>query len=288
MKKIYLFIFSVAMSTVAFSQALPNPGFENWTSQGSYDDPDNWNTLNSTTSTFGVITVQQATGADVHSGSYAIKMITLSVLGQNANGLATTGTINIVGQTVGGGLPYTLRPDSITGWYKCDPQGADFGFIDFTLFAANGTDTVGFAKFHTPSAQVSTYTYFSVGLTYYNANTPAIARCVMSSSEGVSSVLNSVLIIDDLALVFNPSGIREPVFGKSTVRYKSSTGRLTVVTGSHAKISVIDMTGKKVFENTVEAGSTGFTLASLLPGLYIYRFTDESMKQTASGKFIVE
>jgi hypothetical protein len=288
MKKIYAFTLLLFACTSVFSQALPNPGFDNWTQVGSYEDPDNWNTLNSATSGFGVLTCLKATGADIHSGAAAIKLITQFVLIQNANGLATTGTINIGNQTVDGGIPYTLRPDSITGWYTCDPQGNDFGFVDFSLLDANGTDTVGFAHFQTPNAAVSAYTYFSIPITYYNANTPALSRCVMSSSAGVTSVLNSVMIIDDLALVFNSTGVREPLFGKSYVRYNAAAGKLNVHAGQDSKVTVIDMTGKKVFEKKTVAGNSEFLLPVLPPGLYVYQLTDDRLKSFASGKFIAE
>lgn len=288
MQKIYALFISLFISAAAFSQALPNPSFDNWTNAGSYDDPDNWNTLNSATSGFGVLTCQKATGVDAHSGPAAIKLITQFVIIQNANGLATTGTINIAGQTVDGGIPYTLRPDSITGWYKCDPQGNDFGFVDFSLLDAAGTDTVGFAHFQTPNAAVNTYTYFSIPINYHNANTPALSRCVMSSSEGVSSVLNSVLIIDDLALVFNPNGVRESVFGKNFVRYNSILKKLHVFTQQDSRISVIDMTGKKVFEHFVQAGNSDFMLSDLPAGLYVYMLADEATQSSVTGKFIAE
>jgi len=288
MKKIYLLFISISASPSIFSQALPNPSFDNWTNQGSYDDPNNWNTLNSLTSSFGVVTVQKATGADIHTGAAAIKMITLSVLGQNANGLVTTGTINVAGMTVDGGIPYTLRPDSITGWYKCAPQGADFGFVDFSLLDAAGTDTVGFAHFQSPNATVSTYTRFSVPINYHNANTPVLSRCVMSSSAGVSSVLNSVLVIDDLELIFNPNGIQESVFVKSTVHFNSAQNMLMVFSNTAANIQVTDVTGKIIIEQHVQKGNAEIILESVPPGIYIYRLTDNSPGNSITGKFIAE
>lgn len=288
MKKIYLLFISILATSVVFSQALPNASFDNWTNAGSYDDPDNWNTLNSLTATFGVVTVQKATGADIHTGAAAIKMVTLSVLGQNANGLATTGTINVAGMTVDGGIPYTLRPDSIIGWYKCAPQGADFGFVDFSLLDAAGTDTVGFAHFQTPNAAVSSYTRFSVAINYYNATTPALSRCVMSSSAGVTSVLNSILIIDDLELVFNPNGIHESVFAKNTVSYYSALDKLTVFSNSTGHLIVSDITGKKIFDSSIEKGNSEFVLDKIVSGIYIYKLTDDFTGKSVTGKFIAE
>jgi len=288
MKKIYILLISLFSSSAVFSQALPNASFDNWTNAGSYDDPNNWNTLNSLTSTFGVVCVTKATGPDIHTGSAAIRLETLSVLGQNANGLATTGTINVAGQTVDGGIPYTLRPDSIVGWYKCDPQGNDFGFVDFSLLDAAGTDTVGFAHFQAPNAAVSTYTRFSVAINYHNANTPALSRCVMSSSAGVSSVLNSVLIIDDLELIFNPSGIQQNLFSKNTVNFISGQSKLMVYSNSYGEITVNDITGKKVFAGSVQKGNSEFILNGLYPGLYIYMMTDNFSGKSFTGKFIAE
>ena len=288
MKKIYALIFATLFYSTAFSQALPNQSFDNWTNAGSYEDPDDWNTLNAATSGFGAITAQKATGNDVHTGAAAIKLVTLFVLIQNANGIATTGTINVGNQTIDGGIPYTLRPDSLTGWYKCDPQGADYGFVDFSLLDAAGTDTVGFAHFQTPNATVNTYTYFSVPVVYYNANTPALSRCVMSSSAGFTSVLNSVLIVDDVDLVFNPDGIREPVFGNAIVKYKAASGKLIVNSVKKAKLSVIDMSGKMVFNNMVNEGTTEVALTDITEGIYAFILTDDSAANIASGKFIIQ
>lgn len=288
MKKIYALLFSITVYSTAFSQALPNQSFDNWTNAGSYDDPDNWNTLNAATSGFGAITAQKATGNDVHTGAAAIKLVTLYVLIQNANGIATTGTINVGNQTIDGGIPYSLRPDSLTGWYKCDPQGADYGFVDFSLLNAAGTDTVGFAHFQTPNAAVNTYTYFSVPVVYYNANTPALSRCVMSSSAGFTSVLNSVLIVDDVDLVFNPDGIREPVFGNANVIYKATSGKLIVNSEKKAKLSVIDISGKMVLNTSVNEGNSEYTLSDLTAGVYAFILTDDSAAKISSGKFIIQ
>jgi hypothetical protein len=288
MKKIYILFVSLLSHSLVFSQALPNPGFDNWTNQGSYDDPNNWNTLNSITSGFGAITVQKATGIDIHSGAAAIKLITQSVLGQNANGLATTGTIDVVGMTVNGGIPYTLRADSIIGWYKCDPQGADYGFVDFTLLDAAGTDTVGFAHFQSPNATVTTYTRFSVAINYHNTNTPALSRCVISSSAGVTAVLNSVLIIDDLDLIFNPNSVNDDLRLNNTAHFISSGQKLHVIMQSPGTIYVTDVTGKKVFETVAGKGSSEFSLESLSAGSYIYIITDQSSGKSSAGKFIAD
>lgn len=290
MKKIYLLFAALALASFAFSQALPNPSFDNWSNNGSFDDPDDWNTLNSSTSTLGVLTAYKATGADVHSGPAAIRLITqfVPIININANGLATTGSINVQLMTIEGGIPYTMRPDSIAGWFKYNPQGADFGFVDFALTdGGNPEDTVGFAHFQTPNAVVGSYTYFSVPVNYYNTNTPVISRCIISSSQGVTSVVNSEMFIDDLSLVFNPDGVREPVFGKNNVKFNSVSRKLDVYSTAQSNIRILDITGKEVFKAVVKPGHSSFTLDNIPTGLYLYQLGD-SFQHAFTGKLIAE
>ena len=198
-------------SGYAYSQdpATPNPGFENWTLVGSRYDPDNWSNLNPSTAILGVYTCTRASGVDKHSGNYAIKLQTKSVFFQTANGVATTGTlITTAPYGVTGGIPYTGRPDSITGWFKYAPVGADSGLIQFSLFAAG--DTVGYVRFQTGNYATSTYTRFSAPITYYSSATPDTALWLLSSSRAANPIVNSALYVDDLQLIYNcdkPTGL---------------------------------------------------------------------------------
>jgi len=206
MRKIYLLACSlfVLSSVRAQNPALPNPGFENWHNAGNHVDPDNWNTLNPSTGIIGVLTATRATGADVHSGSYAIRLQTKSVFGTVANGIASTGTIiTTPPYGVTGGIPYTGRPDSIAGWYKYTPAGTDSGFVEFIL-KGHQNDSVGYVRFVTPNAVVSTYTRFSAKINYTSTTNPDTALWILSSSRGSNPVVNSTIIIDDLQLIFNP------------------------------------------------------------------------------------
>ncbi|MBI2968749.1 MAG: hypothetical protein HYY40_13190 [Bacteroidetes bacterium] len=211
MKKIFtLIIVPVLYTTGLFAQATPNAGFENWTTCcfPSYSDPDDWESANSQTAIIGQFGCVKATGADVHSGTAAVKLITKNLLSVDAPGVVTTGTLpTSTGDPITGGIPYTLRPDSIAGWYKYTPQGGDNGFAEFMLFgsAANNADTVAKARFETPSTTVSAYTRFSAPLVYFSTNAVANSIWLLSSSkDDVSPVINSMAFFDDLELIINP------------------------------------------------------------------------------------
>lgn len=285
-------IFSVLLFIAPRSDAqnaMPNPGFENWTTVGNYQDPDNWNTLNASTAIVGVLTAQKASGADVHSGSYAIKLITKSVFGQTANGLATTGTIDVQNQTITGGIAYTLRPDSISGWYKYTPAGGDNGFINFILLD-NANDTIGFGEFTTPVAIVSSYTYFSVPIVYRSAAVPVLARSILSSSAGYISVVNSTMFVDDLQLIFNPTAIDE-VSGEMkeelSFEYRNEELLVRTATAGTVKLNVFNTSGQEVFAIEMEGREVTVKLPGLAHGVYLVRLSSSSASHTVNGKISI-
>lgn len=266
MKKNYLLasLLLIMFSANAQNPALPNPGFEFWTQiSGSRWDPDNWNTLNPSTAIIGVLTATRATGADVHSGSYAIKLQTKNVFGQIANGIATTGTlITTPPYGVKGGIPYTQRPDSITGWYKYTPAGTDSGFVEFILKGHNN-DSVGYVRFVTPNAIVSTYTRFAAKINYYSSANPDTAVWILSSSRGSGPVVNSAIIIDDLNLVFNPIVCNVPG-GPNTIQITSNSAKMKYGAVAGA---ILYQQKYRVFGTTTWIYKTSTTLGKALTGL---------------------
>lgn len=195
-----LFVFACSFS---FAQ-IPNPGFENWTSTGfpAHLNPNSWGTLNDATSLGGAYTCERGSGADVHSGTYSIKLTSKSIFGQDAPGIAVTGTINTGTQELEGGFAYTQRPDFLTGWYKYSPASGDNAEIRITLWRRNGgvREDVGEGVIN-PNAAVASFTSFSVPVTYTSANNPDSAQILLISTNTDAIKIGSVLIVDDLAFV---------------------------------------------------------------------------------------
>ena len=210
MKRIItLFSIFAAFTTYVWSQATPNAGFENWTLVSTflcdYDMPDNWDNANPQTEIVCVFSVEKT--SDMNSGNFAVKLISKNIFGNDVPGVVTTGTLpTSAGDPITGGIPYTLRPDSIVGWYKYTSVGADNGFAEITLFgsAANNADTIAEARFNTPAATVGTYTRFSAPLVYYSANVVANSMWLLGSSNSdVNPQVGSTAFFDDLELIIN-------------------------------------------------------------------------------------
>lgn len=292
MTKFYLF---AVVSFFIFSEShgqnpTPNPGFENWTLAGNHYDPDNWNTLNPTTSPIGILSATRATGADVHTGSYAIKLTTKLVFGVTANGIATTGTI-ITTPPYGivGGIPYHGRPDSIVGWFKCDPEPGDTGFAEFTLLGSVN-DTIGYVRWWAPPVAVNTYTRFSKAITYFSAATPDTSQWILSSSKGTNQVVGSSIIFDDVKLITNPVGINEAEPKPQISVYPAVTaGNLSLSneTGKKIKVMIFSSSGKQVKQYEFADSLNTISLHDQPGGLYFYKVIDKKGVQIAAGKVMV-
>ncbi|MCE3279913.1 MAG: hypothetical protein K0S44_2104 [Bacteroidetes bacterium] len=296
MKKIYSVVALAMASLGVFAQATPNAGFETWTHNSfpSYDTPNSWDNLNPSTGSLGVYTCLKATaGADVHSGSAALKLITKSVFGQIANGIVTTGTINTTTQTIGGGISYSGRPDSITGFYKYTSVSGDNGFVELQLLGAGGdTDTVGYARFVTPSSSVGSYARFAKQVVYRNSNPVVKSIWILSSSkDAVTHFVGSSLWADDISMVFNSStGIKEVPKAQLTVG-PNPANNYVVIQNPDAKrieLRMFDVTGRQVTSIQTENATGTLDVSSFPQGLYMYSITDESKKVIKTGKIIVQ
>ncbi|MEI2760365.1 MAG: T9SS type A sorting domain-containing protein [Bacteroidia bacterium] len=292
MKRLYtIIIFLSITSGVKAQNATPNAGFENWNAVGNRFDPADWNNLNPSTAIIGVLTCARASGADAHSGNYAIKLTTKLIPAFNiiANGIASTGTlITTPPYGVSGGIAYTGRPDSITGWYKYTPAGTDQGFVELQLLGATNTDTIGYVRFETPNATVSTYTRFAAAVNYLSTATPSNSIWILSSSKGVGPIVNSQIFIDDIAMVFNSSSV-------NTINSKNEVTILGNVIKEKIRFNykntgvyqfrLIDTAGRIVADTQLNSQQSTVDVTSL-DGLYFYTI-ENSTGIINTGKIII-
>lgn len=294
MKKIFTLIFStVVINYSANAQALPNPGFENWTDGGSYDNPNNWSTLNSLTSIFQFYTCTKST--DAHSGTNSVRLETKYSgpgLNTNINGIITTGEFQVSGTTGAsiGGAPYTLRPDSIIGWYKYTPSGNDTGYAEVILLNATDDDTLGRGVFSQTST-VADWTRFAAAINYdstISAN-PALLRINLNSSSGNSPQAGSVIFFDDLEFAFT-TGIKEENRKINFSVYPNpATDELYVKNSSNeaAKMHLFDVAGKKITELSISLNTTRTNISSYSQGVYLYTISDKNSEILHTGKFVI-
>ena len=257
--------------------AIPNPGFESWTSQGSYDDCAGWGTIDQPVSGACFCkgtAVKTTTAGEFHGGIMAMKLKTISVFAQTAPGIAATGTINQSSQKIDGGVMYNLRPDSIVGWYRYAPSGADTGSVEITLSKwntnTNVRDEVAHAKFQ-KNTSVGSYTRFSLALNYSLPILPDTMVVILLSSSSYSPVVGSIMFVDDLDLIFNTTGIATTNAGTSfSVFPNPGNGIVTLKSEKElGLVTIYNSLGEAVFSETINTRSHPINLANQPAGIYV-------------------
>ena len=263
----------------ATAPALSNYSFENWTAT-SYDKPDGWSTINQLTG--GVVSpVVQSTNA--YQGSYAVELQTVEVMdfdGDTIRGVIANGDIAISDSlTSTGGIPYTLEPDSLMGYYVFDTQSADsaFGFIRFW----NSTGNVEFQYFAL-SPTGSSYEQFGVPLSLSAAPDSMMVLFIGGEEPGTS------LILDEIMLTGGNVGLQELNILNSIKTYPNPASEelfysFSIVQSSDIKSSIYDLQGKLIYDSPLENFSPGeytqqLNIKDLNSGIYILNLTINGQK----------
>lgn len=300
-KQIIIFLLiAVAFLCADNSTAQPNGGFENWTPEFSYENPDGWQTLNFLSLTYppNPLSAFKAMGIDRHSGNYALQLKTIyadnnpmaGLLGDTTGG-AFTGKINLSPVTWVYGFPFTGRPEKLDFWAKYNPVGSDSAGILVFLKKWNGvsTDTVGLGKIRLPQTPV--YTFYQVYIDYYMDVIPDSAVIGFSPSyDFFTARVNSILYVDDVQLT-GWVGIDETKKKDNDTKVFPNPAKDNVIIQTSFKdacnVRIIDISGKPAAGYILENGKTNINTNAFDAGLYLYEISNREKKVLTRGKFNV-
>lgn len=268
------FIFAIISS---FCQTIPNADFENWTNQGSFDEPDEWHTPNPSTSQIGLVSVYKST--DAYNGSASMKLKSASIFTTVVPGMATLGTINVDLQAsnplvIGGGITFTSRPRYIHGYYKYFPAGSDMCHVNAVLIKAG--DTIAIAHF-AKNDTVDTWTNFTAEFYYTSDEFPDTLNILVMSSGVTGAVSGSELYIDSLSFS-GLVGIEDNInINNQVALYPNPATTFLNIEKNNKnieinKIKIYDITGKLIFEKQnidTSKNTIKLDLSSYKKGLYI-------------------
>lgn len=282
MKKIILPIAIFSLTSAALFAQIPNNGFENWTSMGSYSNPNGWDQLNSMTTGLGVYTCTKGTPGN--PGTAYLKLTSKTVTGMGVvPGVAVCGKIDPATMKPKSGFAYAGRPTSLTGSWQHMISGNSQGAVSILLtrwdVGMNMRMTVGSGTV-TLSGMAMSWANFSVPLTYKETNAPDSCIIVLSAS-GTAPADGDYLWVDNLAftgstvgfnsnndVISNVSAFPNPVIGDLTVE-------LNAKKTSDIKLQLLDMTGKLISEVNSEfiQGDYKHTIntSSMAKGIYFLK-----------------
>jgi hypothetical protein len=290
-----IFFFAMTLLPLAiFGQQLENPGFENWENAGTVkDEPVDWSSIK-TSDDPGISAVAPVTFArcdTAHSGNYSLRLYNVSVFGLIATGAITNGRFHAEFNLDSSysftqpddprwHTPFTWRPDSLSGWFKFYAQEDDRAQFKVILHVgecqlpANGTmeNWIGMAVFVTePGVTYDSWTKFTVPFDYYSDGNPVYELSVLNSGDSTSAVEGSMLIADDLQLIYPASGISEQ---KIAEPFLNLTGDALIIDIKNEAeylnqwFYLIDITGQTVLTRQLDGNRVDIP-ERLLPGVYV-------------------
>lgn len=274
MKKQFLFVALLGATFFAKAQSFPNSGFENWTNYTLYEDPQYWSGLNALTLFGASETAIKST--DAHSGNYALKLVTsISDIGGDGEmdtlpGIIILGNVDPMNETGNAGMPFTHRPDSLTGWYKLiSPNNIPFQLVFSSNrwnAATETTNTIGAATFEGNTS--SNYVRFSIPITYLESGNPDTIQVYISNSFG-ETMSNNELFIDDLSFVYNgTAGLEEHVSAFKLAPNPTTTALKIESTLPMQSIRIADLNGRTIYETDLDQFNYQLETASFSNGIY--------------------
>jgi len=254
MKKFFTLIIASIFATSMFAQIqAPNPSFENWSAADIGELPDGWDGLNRDVG-YG-INVETVTkdDTDPQDGTYSAKLTTVnnSILG-DLPGVLTLGVIDLVNQTITGGMAYTDKPAQLTGYYKFNPAATDTATIGIAFY--NGVDTIGQGSIEIIDA-ASTWTAFTVDITYTGTLFPDTMNILCVTSIQSSPVVGTVLDVDNLQLVGGTIDVPQNLMGEKAFSISPNPANTFVNinipnVNNDVKIILHNTVGQVVYSNT--------------------------------------
>lgn len=290
MKKIILSIAAVAFTSASVLAQISNNGFENWTSMGTYSNPDNWETLNNYTAPASIYTATKGTPGN--PGTSYLKLTSKTASTTVINGIAVYGKISPSTYQPISGLPFTGQPASFSGSWQHMIYGSSQGAIMVTLTKWNTTtnqrDIVATAN-QTLSGMAMSWANFSINLTYLSSIAPDSCMIVLKAS-GAAPTNNDYLWVDNLAFngsVVGINNINNYVSNINTYPNPTSdniTIELYAQKVSTIKLQLVDLTGKLIKEINVGEiqGNYKHTISTtgISKGIYFLKVTANDAVET--------
>lgn len=252
-------------NTGAAVTALPDPSFEQWSSQ-SVEDPDSWFTMNEMLAGQGLNNANKTT--DANSGSFAIEMTTQ----QNVNGDTIPSFISwgpIDFNAMGSPflpMPYNATPTTFSGAYKYSPANGDVSAGIQILFFQAG---VQIGTHIEPFSASAGYTSFSSPLTI--AGTPDSIVFAAFAGENPGSVLK----LDDLAFSGGDVGLNSISKNEAVVYPNPASNFINIQFEGNYSVEIADLSGNTILSKEDLYNLSSIKIDNLSSGAYLVRISSD-------------
>lgn len=279
--------------------AQQNGGFEDWTPEFNYENPDEWQTMNllNLTTPPNPISSFKAVGIDKHSGNYALKIKSVHIVNNPTPGMvpdtfgcAFKGKITMSPVTFNAGYPYANRPEKLEFYAKYSPVGNDTAYTEVLLkrWTDTLTDTIAVGKLSMSASNI--FNHYEVSLTYFKDELPDSAVIVFySSRDTLTARVGSTLYVDDVSfsgwvgMNENKKPDKVTVFPNPA---KEQINIRTTLKDAH-NIRLVNGLGAEVDVYSIENQSVSFDVGVFPEGTYFYEMRNKRNQVLDTGKFTV-
>ena len=300
-KTLTLLIIILTSSIIYSQQQMNNPGFEEWEEIGFGPDiiePIHWSSIKSSDDPIlnGMAPVVLERSEDAHSGNYSIKLTNIATLGIVATGTTSNGRFH---PNLNPDLAYvytdieddrwhtaiTDKPDSLTGWYKCNPEVNDFATVKFILhkgadsIPSNEMNHIAIAYIELPSNNIDVWTRFSTPFVYSSDDNPQYILSVITSGNGTEAISGSTAHFDDIELIYNGSSVDELTINKLDVyqEYNNLIIGFPANVSNELNVEIRNISGQKLISTSINRSSSNhIDVGSLKSGLYLVTAANEN------------
>jgi Secretion system C-terminal sorting domain len=283
MKTVLLSLITCLLFGETATAQIPNNGFENWTTNGTIQTPDNWSTLNNYTSTVSVYTAEMGTPGS--PGNSYLKLTSKTVGATVVNGIAVCGTLNTTTFQPEAGFAYDQMPVNFTGKWQHMIYGSSQGSVTAILTrwdsGSNSRVTVATAN-QTLSGMAMSWANFSIPFVYTDSNAPDSCMIVLKAS-GASPTDQDYLWVDNLGFSGNLLGIQEWVALNEFSCFPNPAKNQFAVTftlkePAHTTLRLTSLNGTVVYQQQLEAiagiNETTVVCEGLTAGNYLMQLSD--------------
>lgn len=266
--------------------AIPNPGFENWTNA----EPNGWSTINRNLlgTVFTAVTIDN-TNPQQGNASIKLESITKEVFlfgPVTVPGLITLGEIilDIENQTatVDGGVPISGKPESLNGWFRYLPAAGDMGIVGIGLTRWNGTSRDTLSYDYLLMSDQPDWQTFKLPVNYIIQAQPDTMNILFLSSNALSGTIieGSILWLDNLWIEYDVTSTKQ-AGNQTKIRFVSlENGRILGVQGADnpGELQLYNLNGALVHRARMSASRESQTIAlPVLPtGIYAARYISDT------------
>jgi hypothetical protein len=289
MKK-FTIIMTVLMSlAIATNAQIPNNGFENWTTLGSYEDPVEWATMNAACAGPFYSCTKSTDHYPASVGNYSIRVENNTSLTQMTGGygMAMTKAFDYPFKPA---FPIVGKPSSLCGYYKYNSLNSDSMFIRIVFF--ENSVMLGYNTFVTGTT-TSTWASFSLPLTYPSADSATLYfSAFYPSSQSADPKGNSVLQVDNLSFDTLISSVFEQIAENTLIQLYPNpasdiiTLNIDNTNNADMTLNIYNAIGSLVKSEMLKQNQQHINIGDLSKGIYMLEI--KSKEWTKKQKLIIE